>query len=74
MIQSFTDNVDVINIVLSKLKKETLLISDMEQEMLKEFGEFLSICSDATTRARIPYHVHMCLLLRKYIPKSCPKS
>lgn len=49
MIKSFAENLDVLNIILLKIKKENLLIPEMEHELIKEFGEFLEIFSVATT-------------------------
>lgn len=49
MLKSFSQNCEVINIVLLKMKRELLLIPSMEQELIKEFVEFLEIFSEATT-------------------------
>lgn len=49
MIKSFSENFLPINMILLKVRSENLIITEMQKELIIEFGKFLDIFSEATT-------------------------
>ncbi|KAI8118760.1 Transposable element Hobo transposase [Lucilia cuprina] len=48
MLRSFLKNIDIINIALLRVKKDPLIIPEMEKEIIKEFCNYLQIFEDGT--------------------------
>ncbi|XP_065354383.1 uncharacterized protein LOC135948858 [Calliphora vicina] len=81
MLNSFEQNIDMINIAILKLKKENLIIPEMEKEIIKEVVIFLKIFEKATqylqgqkypTISRcIYFYEQIMILLEKAQEESC---